>query len=293
MGLASKKNRTQATGALGALVDLLGPGSILPPSRKLRTFVTQPTLLASVSNAAAFRWEEGDELPRPLTRTDLIYWLYEDWLKGTYFQVILLLEAWVSDDVEYSRIKGMDFAYCLLKEKPEQEANLLRLLVDKLGDRERRVSSRASYLILQLQTLHPGMRPVIVEAIDKDLLLDPARCIRARYHAINTLNQTLLTNKESDIAKRLLEIYFGLFATLLEVRQLGTVSDGHATLGAKRKAHNGCRPQSCHGKWMNAPLSSPANTTEAVDKLVTAILTGVNRAIPFVSASNCESVMHP
>ncbi len=59
-------------------------------------------------------------------------------LKDAHFRIIQLLEVWCGDEIEYSRSKALDFVYGLLKDKPEQEANLLRLLVNKLGDRDRK-----------------------------------------------------------------------------------------------------------------------------------------------------------
>ena len=288
--LASKRSRTQAAGALGALVDLLGPGSLLPPSRRLRAFSAQPALLAALRNAAIIHWKEGDDLPRPLTDTDLVYWLYEDWLKEAFFKVVMLLETWTSDEIEFSRMKGIDFVYALLKEKPEQEANLLRLLVDKLGDRERRVSSRASFLLLQLQILHPRMKHVIVDTIDKELLLDPARGTRARYCAINTLNQTILSSREPDLVTRLLDIYFKLFSDLLEDRKAdGPDQDGRPAaakpLNGGPKGGASRPPQKRHPrKNKPAPASASDNQgPETDEKLVSAILTGINRAVPFAS----------
>ena len=152
MNLAAKKSRAQALGAIGALVDLLGPGVLLPSDRRLRTFQSQPGLLGTLQTTLAKNWTQGQPLPGKMQKTHLIAWAYEDWLKDIYFKLIQILESWCSDEIEYSRTKALDFVYALLKEKPEQESNLLRLLVNKLGDRDRKIASRASYLLLQMQT---------------------------------------------------------------------------------------------------------------------------------------------
>ena len=143
-------------------------------------------------------------------------WAYEDWLKESELQMLKVLESWCNDEIEYARSRAVTYVYELLKEKPEQEANLLRLLVNKLGDPEKRFSSRTSYLILQLQTSHPLMKPVIIRSIEGELLLRPGQSSHAKYYAINTLNQTILSAKEEAVAQKLLDIYFELFVTILK-----------------------------------------------------------------------------
>ncbi|KAL2207385.1 CBF-domain-containing protein [Sarocladium strictum] len=277
--LAAKKSRAQALGAIGALVDLLGPGTLLPSDRRLRTFQTQPGLLGTLQMTQAKGWTQGQPLPGKMTKPHLIAWAYEDWLKETYFKLIQLLEQWCSDELEFSRTKALDFVYALLKEKPEQESNLLRLLVNKLGDRDRKIASRSSYLLLQLQTSHPGMRPIIIRSIEQEILLHPAQDLRSKYYAINTLNQTILSSKDPKSPEALMRIYFDLFITLLKTGSLGialeTDSGNKNDADAKTKA----APK-------KGPLTAGEQEIEAADKLVSAVLTGVNRAAPFVGAND-------
>lgn len=272
LGLASKRSRAQAIGALGALVDLLGPGLVLPPNRRLRAFQSQPGLLGALQGSSTRAWSHGQPLPGRLTEAHLIQFAYEDWLKTSYFRVIQLLEVWCNDEIEYSRTRSIDFVYGLLKDKPEQETNLLRLLVNKMGDKDRKISSRVSYLLLQLQNTHPGMKSIIIKAIEQEVLLRPGQTFRAKYHATNTLNQTILSNREVETAETLLRIYFDIFVTLLNSSALG-------------------RPPAEDQQNRSAPASKDKETDatterQTADKLVTAVLTGINRAVPFVSAQN-------
>jgi ribosome biogenesis protein MAK21 len=217
----------------------------------------------------------------------LIAWVYEDWLKATYFKLIQVLEQLCSDEIEYSRTRALDFVYGLLKDKPEQESNLLRLLVNKLGDRDRKISSRASYLLLQLQNSHPGMKPIIVRMIEQQILLHPSQDHRSKYYAINTLNQTILSSKEPAVADALLRIYFDLFTIILKTGSLGisAPTDAKSGKGDEKKdedmRHPSRRPQRPRGGKPVKPAASEPET-EAADKLVSAILTGVNRAAPFM-----------
>ncbi|OHW95513.1 cbf mak21 family protein [Colletotrichum incanum] len=267
LGLAAKRSRAQAIGALGALVDLLGPGLVLPPNRRLRTFQTQPGLIGALQRSSVKSWNPNQSLPGRLTEAHLVQWAYEDWLKTSYFRVIQLLEVWCNDEIEYSRTRSLDFVYGLLKDKPEQETNLLRLLVNKLGDKDRKIASRVSYLLLQLQNTHPGMKQVVIKGIEQEVLLRPGQTFRAKYHATNTLNQTILSNREVGTAEALLRIYFDIFVTLLNSSALG------------KSPAEGQQEQSTSGKDSGV-------TTETADKLVTAVLTGINRAVPFVAAQD-------
>jgi ribosome biogenesis protein MAK21 len=277
--IASKRSRSQAIGALGAIVDLLGPGLILPAGRRLRNFHSQPGLLGSLHAASCRTWSAGDALPGGVDEAHLISWAYEDWLKDLVFKVIQILEIWSNDEVEHSRSRALEFVFGLLREKPEQEANLLRLLVNKIGDRERRVASRASYLLLQLQNSHPGMKAVIVHALEGEVLQRPTQSLRTKYAAINTLNQTILTNQDPQTADNLLRIYFSMFVTLLRTGRLnhgvGVGELQHDLTGRKQaEVAVGSKP----GKH--------TGDTEVVEKLVTAILTGIIRAVPFTSSDD-------
>ncbi|KOS21077.1 Ribosome biogenesis protein MAK21 [Escovopsis weberi] len=288
MGLASKKSRAQAIGAIGALVDMLGPGTLLPSDRRLRTFQAQPGLLGTLQRQSVKFWAPGQALPGKLTEAHLVAWEYEDWLKETYFKIIQLLEAWCSDEIEYSRMRAVDFVYALLKDKPEQESNLLTLLVNKLGDRDRKISSRVSYLLLQLQNSHPGMKPIIIRSVEQALLLRSSQDHRAKYCAINTLNQTILTSKEPAVAETLLRIYFDLFVTMLKTGQLGVKTSIELDKDDQTKGKGKGRRPKRAGQDSQKPVAATPSTpeAEAADKLVSALLTGVNRAAPFVGAND-------
>jgi ribosome biogenesis protein MAK21 len=278
--LAKKRSRGQAVTALGALKDLLGAGVVLPADRRLRTFATQPGLLGSLQEASNPSWQVNQKLPGKISKAHLIAWAYEDWLKEAFFDMLKVLEGWCNDEVEYARSRAVTYVYELLKEKPEQEANLLRLLVNKLGDPDKKIASRTSYLLLQLQISHPLMKPIIIRSIESELLLRSGQSSHAKYYAINTLNQTILSAKEEEVAKKLLDIYFELFVSLLKkpevpkavgpvVNKKGQIQGGGAPMGKKAQA--------------KAQLEAEAKLAneELTEKMISAVLTGVNRAFPF------------
>lgn len=163
------------------------------------------------------------------------------------------LQTLVHDPLPFVRNQMVGFLAALLASKPEQEQNLLRLLVDKLGDSDKSVSSRTSYHILQLLQAHPLMKPIIVREV-AGIVLRPtgqssalptatggkkikfgtngnapasaasasvaaaARSVdHSKYYGIITLNQVMLSRTEQDklVANRLIDVYFDIFKDLL------------------------------------------------------------------------------
>ncbi|KAI0553382.1 CBF-domain-containing protein [Xylaria curta] len=279
MGLGAKRSRGPALAALAALVDLLGPGMILPSDRRLRTFTSQLGLIGTLQKHDTKSWSVGKALPGKITKAHLLSWYFEDWLKDAYFKMIQSLEVWCDDEIEYARTKAVDQVFALLRDKPEQESNLLRLLVNKLGDRDRKIASRASYLLLQLLTTHPRMKQVVMHSIEQDVVFRSGQNNRAKYYAVNTLNQTILSTKEPELADSLLRIYFGMFLSLLKSGELGHL-DG-ALDGPKQEKKGKQKRKINPSKDVDEKTKVLAGETEAAEKLVSAILTGVNRAVPF------------
>ncbi|KAJ8114742.1 hypothetical protein ONZ43_g4834 [Nemania bipapillata] len=290
MVLGAKRSRGPALAALAALVDLLGPGMILPSDRRLRTFASQLGLIGTLQMCNTKTWSAGQALPGKITKAHLLSWYFEDWLKDAYFKMIQSLEVWCDDEVEYARTKAVDQVFALLRDKPEQESNLLRLLVNKLGDRDRKIASRASYLLLQLLSTHPRMKEVVVHSVEQDVIFRPGQNNRAKYYAVNTLNQTILSTKEPEIADSLLRIYFGMFLSLLKSGELGHLDralDG-PKLERKGKQKRSLRLE----KDKDDKNKVSPGETETAEKLVSAILTGVNRAVPFSQADQSTLESH-
>ncbi|KAJ5098805.1 CCAAT-binding factor [Penicillium argentinense] len=271
VGLAGKRSRAQAVEVLRSLKDMFAQGTLLPSDRRLRSFANQPGLVAAFQGAAG-RWTERDALPGGLQKSHLMLWAFEDGVKEQFFEVLKVLEVWCNDEIEFSRSRAVSYVYELLKEKPEQEANLLRLLVNKLGDPGKKIASRASYLLLQLQQQHPLMKPTIIKSVE-ELLFRPGQSSHAKYYAIITLNQTVLSMKEQAVAMQLLDIYFSLFVTLLKPAPKG-------------------KPPGKHGKGKNQPVKGQAQDDEMREKLTSGVLTGVNRAYPFTDTDTDRMSKH-
>ena len=289
VGLARKRSRGQAVEVLGALKDLFGPGNLLPSDRKLKNFASQPAL----SNAFTPRnshWSSGDPLPSGIKEIHLISWAYEDWLKSTFFEVLKIIETWCNDEVVFARGKAVDYVCQLLQEKPEQEANLLRLLVNKLGDTDKKIASKTSFNILQLEAAHPLMKPTIIAAIESDLLFRPSQSLHAKYYASITLNQTVLSRKESGVARKLLDIYFSLFIKLLEKPEKAKPAATGVNVVSINKKGEVQGGGGSAGKKARKKLAEEEKATtvdgDLREKMLSAVLAGVNRAIPFTDTND-------
>jgi ribosome biogenesis protein MAK21 len=270
IGLAKKRSRAQAVDVLRALKDLFAQGSLLPSDRRLYTFAAQPGLMTGFSKLKT--WNLGDPLPRGVGHNQLMVWYFEDRLKEQYFEILKTLEVWCNDEIEFSKSRAVSYVYELLKEKPEQESNLLRLLINKLGDPIKKIASQTSYLLMQLLGTHPAMKETVISAIETDFLFRPGQSMHGKYYAIVTLNQTALSTQEQRVAANLLKIYFSLFGSLLK-----------PTEAANTPAVKG--PESTtRGERRNKKLRGPepeSKETELREKFIAAILTGVNRAYPY------------
>lgn len=269
VALSKKRSRTQAVDVLRSLKDLFAQGTLLPSDRKLKAFGNHTQLVAAFQNAGN-RWTERDPLPGGLQPKHLIVWAFEDFVKGQFFEILKVLEIWCNDEIEFSRSRAVSYVYELLKEKPEQEANLLRLLVNKLGDNGKKIASRASYLLLQLSQAHPLMKETIIKSVE-EFLFRPGQNAHARYYAIITLNQTILSMKEEKICAQLLDIYFAVFLQLLKSTDKKGSKENKAKKDKKSMDAKAQQAQTEHDEQLK-------------EKLISAVLTGVNRAYPFTSS---------
>jgi ribosome biogenesis protein MAK21 len=285
--LGRKKSRNAALMALGALKDLLGQGVVLPPDRKLRAFAKQPGLANALHGKPAV-WKAGDRLPGTIQKIHLIAWAYEDWLKRTYFEMLKVMEGWCNDEVTFARTRAVTFVWELLREKPEQEENLLRLLINKLGDTDKKIASRASYLLLQLQISHPLMKSVIINAIESDLLFRTGQSTHAKYYAVITLNQTVLSVKEQDVATKLLEIYFALFVGLLKKPKTAEEKTLETKFNKNGFIQGGGGPPGKMARKKAKEKEGEVYKTEEEmkEKMIAQVLTGVNRAFPFAKTDD-------
>ncbi|EIW71398.1 hypothetical protein TREMEDRAFT_67745 [Tremella mesenterica DSM 1558] len=299
-------NNDQRVAVLKALADwwITGGGK---ESGKLKYFADQP-LLAH---------------PQISDRHLLLY-AFEDYLKKWYFNILQVIEVSSHVTLPFVRMQALHIIFQLLQGNAEQEQNLLRLGVNKLGDSDKSVASRASYHLLQLLQIHPNMRAVVAREVST-LVLKPSpgagstpsssahvrfdddkkkknkkpskteTTSHARYYGLITLNQMTLTNKDKEVANRLVQLYFEIFREILgDSMNKGHDSDveiGDDQLGQEQVEKVAGKVEKWRGRRKGAKpkggRKSAMENEELVEtgeaKLVAAVLTGINRALPFAS----------
>ncbi|CAM6017455.1 unnamed protein product [Sphagnum balticum] len=267
--VTSKGGKRQAAIGMDALKELF-LASLLP-DRKLKFLGQQPLRLLYNSKEAA---------------SLLLYWYWEDCLKHRYERFVVALEEATKDTQPFLREKSLKTVFMLLKSKPEQERRLLSALVNKLGDPERKVASNASYLLSSLLTVHPNMKRVVIEEVDS-FLFRPHLSTRARYYAAVFLNQIVLSNRgdEPVIATKLINLYFALFQT---------VTTGEPKEDYDQKTKKGKQPDKRRKKESGQSKKKEVQfsvVAEADSRILSALLTGVNRAFPYVAADDVDVII--
>jgi len=259
------------------------------------------------------------------------------------------LEVLSRDNLEFVKDRAIKTAYDLLVSRPEQEGPLLSLLVNKLGDPERKLASKVGYLLTKLLAQHPAMKIVVVREVER-FVFRPGLTDRARYYAVVFLNQMVLTHKDSaaagaaaagvpttgmgqpsvplggggSLARRLVDLYFTLFKLIME----GTLGTAATLAGAARvkaakedaeraakrgkKKAGATAAQSQKKKERNADEDedddggAPHRTTgvetearggggdrpgEMDARMLSALITGIRRAFPYVAAEEVEPLI--
>ncbi|XP_077240901.1 CCAAT-binding factor [Tasmannia lanceolata] len=240
----------------------------LLPDRKLKGLLQQPLNHLPES-------KDGFSL--------LLFWYWEDCLKQRYERFVAALEEASKDMLPILKDKALKTMYALLRSKSEQERRLLSALVNKLGDPERKAASGAGYHLSCLLSAHPNMKAVVIEEVDS-FLFRPHLGMRSKYHAVNFLSQILLSSKGDGpkVAKRLMDVYFALFKVLT------TEADGGQKMKKNNKKEDKKVVRSLHNSKREGPLQS---NVEMDSRLLSALLTGVNRAFPFVASDEADDII--
>lgn len=145
----------------------------------------------------------------------LAHWYFEDQLRQQYECFVSNLSSVASDTVDTNREKAISAMTDLLIGNAEQEHRLLELLVNKIGDPQSKVASKAVFCINKLLYEHSNMKLVVLRDVEK-LLFRKNVSQRAQYYAICLLTQFALDKNDDAIAVTLIEVYFAFFKACLK-----------------------------------------------------------------------------
>ena len=282
----NKGSRDGIGHAVDALSELFS--TTLLPDRKLKYFSDQSFPNAARSNK---KKQMSSSTSSGVDEKLLIVYYVEDRIKALYHEFVESLEALTKDNLEFLKQRAMKTAFTLLKTKPEQESRLLSILVNKLGDPSRKIASNAVYLMHSLLEEHPGMKVIVVQDVE-NFLFRPGLSQRAQYTSIIFLNQIILSKNEfeggSKLAEKLINLYFGFFQILIS-QQNNNKKKFKITSGGDGK---GMRDKGSSNMKDKGEGSSTTTTTTGIDsKILGALLTGANRAFPYVSATEIDALI--
>ncbi|XP_054616874.1 CCAAT/enhancer-binding protein zeta [Dunckerocampus dactyliophorus] len=226
-----KGSRRMGLMALDTLRELL-LSDLLPENRKLRPFDQHP--FDKLEELASGNHDARDRR--------LILWYFEHQLKHHVAQFVAALDEVAHDTVAATKAKALTTAHELLCQRPEQEKALLVQLVNKLGDPEYKMAAKASHLLETLLHKHPNMKVVVCCEVER-LMFRANISAKAQYYAVCFLSQVRLSHEESQLAAKLITIYFSFFRACVKNKDVDS-------------------------------------------KMLSALLSGVNRAYPYASAGD-------
>ncbi|ESQ27942.1 hypothetical protein EUTSA_v10018056mg [Eutrema salsugineum] len=260
--VTSKVGKRFAFRGLKALSEIL---IRLLPDRKLKTLLQRP--LNSIPEN-----KDGYSL--------LLFWYWEECLKQRYERFVTALDESSKDMLPELKDRALKTIYFMLTSKSEQERKLLVSLVNKLGDPQNKSASNADFHLTNLLADHPNMKAVVIDEVDS-FLFRPHLGLRAKYHAVNFLSQIRLSHKGDDpkVAKRLIDVYFALFKVLTTEANRKPGADGKVADKKNAKPNDTKQEESS---------DSPV---ELDSRILSALLTGVNRAFPYVSTDEADDII--
>lgn len=264
---ANKKGRRERGPAIDALKDLF-INNLLPDNRRLIPIGDRE-----------FHCGKGK-----ISKRHLAYALFESEIKTAYREFLHMLEESGNDTLAFFKQKVVKVISDLLVGKPENEKELLSMLVNKLGDPDRKVSSIASYKLLQLiEKHHPQMRLIVVGEVEQ-LLTRPNVTRKTQYYSISFLNQIRFSEHDVELARKFVRIYMDLFTTCLaEEKRL----EEHPLEKKGNVKKKGLRK---NRKFKKAsPVRMERNVEVKETRLMAALLIGVNRAFPYTKPEEDDS----
>lgn len=150
---SGQSNSRVAQMAAEALEDLF-LNTLLPPGRKLWTLEQRPLAFYELSSS------------KTLSPRVLLLWRFEEILKEK-FQSFLngYLAATLRDGMDLSKTFALRVAGTMLRSTPEGEAQLLTMMVNKLGDPGRKIAASAGHELRRVLEEHENMQEIAAREV--------------------------------------------------------------------------------------------------------------------------------
>jgi len=251
-----KTNSRVAQLTAEALEDLF-INTFMPPNRKLLTMAQRPL----------YRYENGKggkKTKQTLSPRILLLWRFEEMVKEKYdLYLRKYMAQTLQEGAEMHKIATLKSSATFLCSIPEGESQILAMLANKLGDPGKKVAAAAGHQLRNVLHQHPNMKIVIAREVQQ-LAHRPHLSPKALYNCIVFLNQIKLEKAEDppkqktptsqhtpeSLPASLVKTYFRLFEVAVK----------------KNKAN----------------ADSESEEAGMKSRLLSALLTGVNRAHPYL-----------
>lgn len=217
-----KPGKKECPSAIDTLVELF-TSDLLPPGSKLKTFAQRPLMLLDELSS-------GNPAGR---RRRLVHWYFEDQLKDIYKGFIEAVRVIATEAVEANKEKAIRALGTLLASHPEQEAVLLSILVNKMGDPIKKVAARSMLCLTQVLQKHSNMKGIIINEVEK-LLFRSNVGHKARYYGICFLSQILFSKGDAQIAANVIRLYFSFFKACVKLGDVDSKMLGLLLSGVNR-----------------------------------------------------------
>eukprot|EP00189_Rhodosorus_marinus_P007251 CAMPEP_0184751602 /NCGR_PEP_ID=MMETSP0315-20130426/43133_1 /TAXON_ID=101924 /ORGANISM="Rhodosorus marinus, Strain UTEX LB 2760" /LENGTH=869 /DNA_ID=CAMNT_0027230875 /DNA_START=122 /DNA_END=2731 /DNA_ORIENTATION=- len=161
----------------------------------------------------SFQSRTGPRTREGLSKRHMLYAYFESELKkavSKFFEIVRLESL---EGVAHMRTSAISTAYNVLVDKPEGERLLLGIVVNKLGDPERKVATKAIYSLQKLLEKHPAMKSIVLAQVE-ELVFRKNVKRRTQYYAITFMNQVQFSERDIALSRSMINTYLTLFNKL-------------------------------------------------------------------------------
>jgi ribosome biogenesis protein MAK21 len=249
LAMASSTSRHEGYPAMEALKDIFL--LVLPPKSHGRGLVPWKARPMTDSKDLTPSWF-------------LILAYFEDMLRQTYVEYMKLLEIMLHDQVQNGRERTMRVVFDLaIAYKCDFTETLLQLLVNKIGDPQRKVASRVVYYLQSVVEKYEELTLPTVKAVQKEAINQNAANDKPAFYGLGFFSQIRLNEGSPKVTEILLQTYQHFLQIFLH------------QLEANRKAKKALK---------RGPKRSKLEEEE-IPRIVKVVLLGLTRAIPFAKST--------
>lgn len=260
--MASSESRHEAFPAMEALRDIFC--KILPPRSLKRSLVPWASRIMTDDKELTPSWA-------------LLIYYFEDVLKKSFVEFIKLVEILIHDNLSSCRERAMRALYEIcLSDKEEQGDVCLRLLINKLGDPERKIASRVVYYLQCIVEKSEDLTLPITKMVQHEALRPNGPNDKPAFYGLTFFSQVRLNEDSPEVTEVLLDTYqhhLQLFLKRLE--------ESASEKRRKIKQKSAKRRKTDQSDEMEE---------DDVPRTVKVVLTGLTRAIPFARTSGANSI---